>query len=93
MRITSILPVCLLAFLEVSEAATAEEWRSKPIYQIMTDRYALTNGSTTSSCDPALGLYCGGTWKGIEERLDYVQNMGFGGVSYVSSSSSNRRQD
>lgn len=30
-----------------------------------------------SQCDPAKREYCGGTWKGIESKLGYIQDMGF----------------
>ncbi|KAI9736785.1 MAG: hypothetical protein M1834_000989 [Cirrosporium novae-zelandiae] len=61
-------------------AATAKQWRSRSIYQVVTDRYALTSGSTSKPCDPALGIYCGGTWKGLTKKLDYIKNMGFDAV-------------
>jgi alpha-amylase len=41
----------------------------------MTDRFARTDGSTSAPCD--LWHYCGGTWAGITNKLDYVQSMGF----------------
>lgn len=52
----------------------ASEWRQRSIYQIVTDRFALPDGTT-----PERGLreHCGGTWKGIENRLDYIAGMGF----------------
>ncbi|KAF2737424.1 alpha-amylase [Polyplosphaeria fusca] len=58
-------------------AARAADWRSRSIYQVFTDRFARTDGSTTHDCDPKNNIYCGGTWKGIENKLDYIQNMGF----------------
>ncbi|ORX38512.1 glycoside hydrolase superfamily [Kockovaella imperatae] len=51
--------------------------RPRSIYQLITDRFALPNG-TTSSCGTApSGLYCGGTYTGIISELDYIQGMGF----------------
>ncbi|KAF2475422.1 alpha-amylase [Lindgomyces ingoldianus] len=58
-------------------AATADQWRSRSIYQVLTDRFARPDSSTTASCDTSLGQYCGGTWQGIIKQLDYIQNMGF----------------
>lgn len=29
-------------------------------------------------------MYCGGTWKGLENKLDYIKNMGFTAVSFDS---------
>ncbi|KZT05149.1 glycoside hydrolase family 13 protein, partial [Laetiporus sulphureus 93-53] len=73
----SLLVSCLLA--APSLAATADEWRSRSIYQLMTDRFATSDGSSPP-CDVASRKYCGGTWKGIESRLDYIQHMGFDAV-------------
>ncbi len=61
-------------------AATAEEWRSRSIYQVLTDRFARTDQSTTAPCHTADRVYCGGTWQGITEKLDYIQAMGFTAV-------------
>ncbi|KAL2812802.1 glycoside hydrolase superfamily [Aspergillus cavernicola] len=46
----------------------------------MTDRFARTDGSTTHYCNPKDGLYCGGTWRGTIDHLDYIQGMGFDAV-------------
>lgn len=70
-------------WLSHSLAATATGWKPRSIYQIMTDRFALTNGSTTAPCDTAAQTYCGGTWRGIINNLDYIQNMGFDAVCTV----------
>ncbi|KAF5373004.1 hypothetical protein D9758_001764 [Tetrapyrgos nigripes] len=58
-------------------AASAEQWRSRSIYQIITDRFALPAGAPTDKCDVDAQTWCGGTWNTIRENLDYVQNMGF----------------
>jgi alpha-amylase len=60
--------------------ATKEEWRNRSIYQIMTDRFAWPNGTTPSYCDQANGTYCGGSWEGIQDNLDYIQGMGFDAI-------------
>ena len=57
---------------------STDEWRSRTIYQIITDRFSRTDGSTQGCAD--LSKYCGGTWKGIENNLDYIQNMGFDAI-------------
>ncbi|KAJ5690457.1 glycoside hydrolase superfamily [Penicillium macrosclerotiorum] len=46
----------------------------------MTDRFARTDGSTTSPCNTTEGIYCGGTWRGTIDHLDYIQGMGFDAV-------------
>ncbi|KAJ5093297.1 hypothetical protein N7456_009158 [Penicillium angulare] len=58
-------------------AATPAEWRTQSIYFMLTDRFARTDNSTTASCDSSMGQYCGGSWQGIINQLDYIQNMGF----------------
>ena len=57
----------------VTYAATPAQWRSRSIYQVMTDRFARTDQSTSASCPPGFGGYCGGTWAGLTEKLDYIQ--------------------
>jgi len=57
---------------------TAEEWKSRSIYQIITDRFARTDGDSTPCSD--LTKYCGGTFKGIQNNLDYIQGMGFDAI-------------
>ncbi|KAL1883834.1 hypothetical protein VTK73DRAFT_7622 [Phialemonium thermophilum] len=46
----------------------------------MTDRFARTDLSTTAPCDASQGVYCGGTYKGLISKLDYIQGMGFTAV-------------
>nr|AAN75021.1 alpha-amylase precursor [Lipomyces starkeyi] len=56
---------------------TAANWRGRAIYQIVTDRFARTDGSTTYLCDVTDRVYCGGSYQGIINMLDYIQGMGF----------------
>ncbi|KAI0689018.1 glycoside hydrolase family 13 protein [Cytidiella melzeri] len=60
-------------------AATAAEWQNRTIYQLVTDRFATPDGSSPS-CDTSNRQYCGGTWKGVVNKLDYIQSMGFDAV-------------
>ncbi|KAH8593274.1 alpha-amylase [Bisporella sp. PMI_857] len=53
------------------------QWRGQSIYQVVTDRFARTDGSTTATCNTGDQVYCGGTWRGIINKLDYIQGMGF----------------
>jgi len=62
--------------LSVAEGATAEQWRTRVIYQLMTDRFALTEDNFNFPCDLYADTYCGGTWKGIIKHLDYIQDLG-----------------
>ena len=63
-----------------ASARTTDQWRSRSIYQIVTDRFARTDGSTTDPCDTSQKMYCGGTWQGIVDHLDYIQGMGFSAI-------------
>ncbi|KAJ8068974.1 hypothetical protein OCU04_002654 [Sclerotinia nivalis] len=67
----------LSSFVQDVHAATSDDWRSQSIYQIITDRFARTDGSTTFACNNTAELYCGGTFQGIINQLDYIQDMGF----------------
>ncbi|RDW82548.1 glycoside hydrolase family 13 protein [Coleophoma cylindrospora] len=63
--------------LTPTNAATEDEWRSRSIYQIITDRFARPDNSTSYACNVTAELYCGGTFGGIMNQLDYIQGMGF----------------
>jgi alpha-amylase len=68
--------VCMLfALASIGNCLSPEEWRKQSIYQVMTDRFARTDGSMTATC--RLDDYCGGTWQGLISKLDYIQSMGF----------------
>jgi alpha-amylase len=69
----------LLVFLILTtyiSCKTKEEWKTRSIYQILTDRFART--ADTGACN--LGQYCGGNIKGIFENLDYIKGMGFNAI-------------
>lgn len=69
----SLIPLVPI-FAGLSQAATSDDWASRSIYQVITDRY---HRSSTSDAPCNITNYCGGTWNGITENLDYIQNMGF----------------
>ncbi len=54
-----------------------EEWKTRVIYQLLTDRFARTNGDQTG-CD--VHNYCGGSFRGIINNLDYITGMGFNAI-------------
>ena len=56
-----------------------EEWKSRSIYQILTDRFAKTGEDSKIECSD-LTKYCGGTFKGIQQNLDYISGMGFNAI-------------
>ena len=71
----SALALALLPLLPAVLAFDDDAMRSKKVYQLVTDRFALESGSTSQSCD--IRSYCGGTWKGVASKLDYIKGMGF----------------
>jgi len=70
----------LLSITTVAHAASAAQWRTRSIYQVLTDRYARTDGSITAACESGYQGFCGGTWAGITSKLDYIQGMGFDAI-------------
>ncbi|KAK1634324.1 alpha amylase [Colletotrichum phormii] len=75
MRTSTLAWAAVTALSALVEAADLEAWKSRSIYQIMIDRYAHTDGSTDHECE--LYKFCGGTWAGLTNKLDYIQGMGF----------------
>ena len=47
--------------------------------QVLTDRFALEGGGT-ALCVTDDRKYCGGTYRGIIEKLDYIQDLGFDAI-------------
>ncbi|KAK0236687.1 GH13 alpha-amylase precursor [Armillaria nabsnona] len=72
-----------IAFSSISVclSASADEWRSRSIYQLVTDRFAVSNDTGFGGyCDTSWRSYCGGSWLGITQHLDYIQDMGFDAI-------------
>ncbi|CAD6439711.1 96b7a583-6d79-4ef9-9080-e154c19829f5 [Sclerotinia trifoliorum] len=61
--------------------SNAEAWKRRSIYQVLTDRFAIEEENRQNSGpDKGIRDYCGGTWRGIISRLDYIQGMGFDAI-------------
>ncbi|EFC43633.1 predicted protein [Naegleria gruberi] len=58
---------------------SSAEWRSRSIYQIITDRFSPSESGSGKSC-PLLYTYCGGTFQGITSHLNYVKSLGFNAI-------------
>lgn len=60
----------------------SEAWKKRTIYQILTDRFYPTNYPEPHPKNPCPNLrhYCGGTFKGIQDNLDYIKGMGFDAI-------------
>lgn len=72
--VSTRLPLLLAGLTGLAHAATNDEWASRSIYQVITDRFARSDNSD-AACN--ITNYCGGTWAGIVDKLDYIQDMGF----------------
>lgn len=82
----ALAPVICAAVAGV-DALNAEEWQKQTIYQVVTDRFArapnddsglgiISPPDSDADC-PSPKQYCGGSWQGIVDKLDYIQGMGF----------------
>ena len=67
-----------ILFLLISgfSCRSKEEWKTRAIYQILTDRFART--SDTGNCN--YSRYCGGNYRGIINKLSYIKEMGFDAI-------------
>eukprot|EP00966_Prymnesium_polylepis_P322078 7378346-Prymnesium_polylepis.1 len=66
----------LLFLLAVTDAAVPPSLAGKTVYFAVTDRFARDRRSTnTSACQGS--DWCGGTFRGLTSRLDYIAGMGF----------------
>ena len=68
----------LAALTGYALAGDTNAWKQRSVYQVLTDRFARTDGST-NSCNN-LSNYCGGTFQGLENQLDYIKGMGFDAI-------------
>ena len=84
-KLTALLIICILIYTK-----TKTEWKSKVIYQLLTDRFYRTDGSTAACAN--LGKYCGGTFAGLKKKLDYIKGMGFDSI-WISPIPENQGED
>jgi alpha-amylase len=73
-----VLLLILSCVITAGKSATAEQWKSRTIYQVLTDRFARNDGATPGCSN--LGWYCGGGYVGLTNHLDYIQGMGFDAI-------------
>lgn len=79
MKLPFTIPLLLQLSLPVLSADTAA-WRSRTIYFALTDRIARGADDTGGNACGNLGDYCGGTFQGLEGKLDYIKGMGFDAI-------------
>ena len=73
-----VLIIIILFSLTQNALHTKDEWKSRTIYELLTDRFARQGEDYKTSCD--LSNYCAGTFKGIQQHLDYILGMGFNAI-------------
>ncbi|KAI9163655.1 Alpha-amylase A type-1/2 [Paramyrothecium foliicola] len=61
-------------------AADTETWKTRNIYFALTDRIARDAGDSGGGACDNLGQYCGGTFKGLQSKLEYIRGMGFDAI-------------
>eukprot|EP01133_Synstelium_polycarpum_P013398 gene13398-15777_t len=60
------------------QGGSPDEWSSRVIYQLITDRFALSDNAETPCQN--ISTYCGGSFIGLAQHLDYIQGMGFDAI-------------
>ena len=75
---TTLLLIALAITISGIQCGTKAEWKRRTIYQILTDRFWRTDGSTSNCAN--IRTYCGGTWRGLINKLSYIQGMGFDAI-------------
>lgn len=80
MLLFSALITFLLQLCSLVAAADTSAWKSRSIYFVLTDRIARSSSDTGGDSCGNLGNYCGGTFKGLESKLDYIKNLGFDAI-------------
>jgi len=69
--------IILTLIFSLTISGDKSSWKSRTIYQLLTDRFSRSNGST-GSC--TLSNYCGGNWAGISNNLQYIKDLGFDAI-------------
>lgn len=77
---SSVILAAALQFASSVFAADTASWKSRNIYFALTDRVARDGGDSGGGACGNLGDYCGGTFAGIEAKLDYIKGMGFDAI-------------
>lgn len=79
MKVSAAATVALAA-AQACRAADAASWKSRSIYFALTDRIARGSDDAGGSACQDLGNYCGGTFRGLQGKLDYIKNLGFDAI-------------
>eukprot|EP00042_Codosiga_hollandica_P008824 m.20279 g.20279 ORF g.20279 m.20279 type:complete len:487 (+) comp31882_c0_seq1:94-1554(+) len=75
-----LLALALVVCAHQALGHSAAEWKYRSIYQLLTDRFAQpVAGGGTGVCEN-LSDYCGGTFQGVINQLDYIVGLGFNAI-------------
>lgn len=80
MKLSHTLAAFLLPLICTVSAADVKAWKSRNIYFALTDRIARGSDDKGGDACGNLGNYCGGTFQGLESKLDYIKGMGFDAI-------------
>jgi alpha-amylase len=80
MLFLNLFTTILFYITSVVTSADTSAWKSRSIYFILTDRIARSSTDTGGGSCNNLGNYCGGTFKGLESKLDYIKGLGFDAI-------------
>ncbi|KAF5658578.1 alpha-amylase [Fusarium heterosporum] len=80
MRLLQLAALVAASISPFAHAADANAWKSRNIYFALTDRIARSADDNGGNSCGNLGNYCGGTFKGLESKLDYIKGMGFDAI-------------
>lgn len=78
MKLTASLTLLTQALAVLGADTTS--WKSRTIYFALTDRVARSENDNGGNACGNLGDYCGGTFKGLQSKLDYIKGMGFDAI-------------
>lgn len=80
LSLTTVLLAAAAQFASNALAADTAAWKARNIYFALTDRLARSADDAGGDGCGDLGKYCGGTFAGIESKLDYIAGMGFDAI-------------
>ncbi|KNG46827.1 carbohydrate-binding module family 20 protein [Stemphylium lycopersici] len=80
MLLLNLITTLLFWVTSIVSAADTSAWKSRNIYFVLTDRIARSSSDTGGGQCNDLGNYCGGTFKGLESKLDYIKGLGFDAI-------------
>eukprot|EP00298_Acanthocystis_sp_HF-20_P007586 c17147_g1_i1.p1 GENE.c17147_g1_i1~~c17147_g1_i1.p1 ORF type:complete len:479 (+),score=172.01 c17147_g1_i1:33-1439(+) len=66
----------LAGLIALASCGGPSDWKSRSIYQLLTDRFASPYGGNCGD----YGNYCGGTFNATIYQLDYIKNLGFDAI-------------